>query len=78
MIDEVDPDENFSVAKYRELALKYISQIINEGKQPIVTGGTGLYINSLLYNINFSETICDDELREVLKAEADEMRNNFV
>jgi len=58
--------------------LKYISQIINEGKQPIVTGGTGLYINSLLYNINFSETICDDELREVLKAEADEMGNRHL
>lgn len=78
LIDEVDPDENFSVAKYRELALKYISQIISEGKRAIVVGGTGLYINSLLYNINFSETICDEELRENLKNEAIEKGNRHL
>jgi len=78
MIDEVDPDENFSVAKYRELALKYISEIINEHKRPIVVGGTGLYINSLLYNINFSETICDMELREALQIEAIEKGNRHL
>lgn len=78
MIDEVDPDENFSVAKYRELALSYISQIATDGRHPIVVGGTGLYVNSLLYNINFSETICDEELRENLKAEANEKGNRFL
>lgn len=78
MIDELNPDENFSVAKYRELALKYISQIIKEGGRPIVAGGTGLYINSLLYNINFSETICDEELREALKIEAIEKGNRYL
>lgn len=78
MIDEVNPDENFSVAKYREMAMKYISQIIDEKGHPIVAGGTGLYINSLLYNINFSETICDEELREALKAEADEKGNRYL
>lgn len=78
MIDEVNPDDSFSVAKYRELALKYISQIAEDGKHPIVAGGTGLYINSLLYNINFSETICDEELREALKAEANEKGNRYL
>ncbi len=78
MIDEVNPDENFSVAKYRELALGYISQIIKEGGHPIVTGGTGLYINSLLYNIHFSETICDEELRAALKMEANEKGNRYL
>lgn len=78
MIDELNPDENFSVAKYREEALKYISQIIEEGGHPIVVGGTGLYINSLLYNINFSETICDEELREALKIEANEKGNRYL
>ena len=78
MIDEINPDENFSVAKYRELAMKYISQIIQEGGHPIVAGGTGLYINSLLYNINFSETICDEELRETLKIEANEKGNRYL
>ncbi len=78
MVDEVDPDENFSVAKYRELALGYISRIIMDGLHPIVAGGTGLYVNSLLYNINFSETICDEELRENLKAEANAKGNRFL
>ena len=78
MIDEVNPDENFSVAKYRELALNYISKIIKEGGRPIVVGGTGLYINSLLYNINFSETICDEELRNSLKQEALEKGNRYL
>ena len=78
MTDEVDPDENFSVARYRECALEYISKILAEGKRPIVTGGTGLYINSLIYNINFSETICDEELRETLKNEAKEKGNRVL
>ncbi len=78
MIDEVDPAVNFSVAKYRESALKYISNIIDEGKRPIVVGGTGLYINSLIYNINFSETICDEELREELRKEAADKGNRYL
>lgn len=78
MMDEVDPNENFSVAKYREFALSYISKIAEEGRHPIVVGGTGLYVNSLLYNINFSETICDEELRASLKGEATEKGNRFL
>jgi len=78
MIDEVYPDENFSVAKYRELALYYISKIIKEGGRPIVAGGTGLYINSLIYNIKFSQTICDEDLRASLKKEAEEKGNRYL
>lgn len=78
MIDEVNPDESFSVAKYRELALRYIELILEQGRRPIVAGGTGLYINSLLYNISFSQTICDNELREALKKEAIEMGNRHL
>jgi tRNA dimethylallyltransferase len=78
LIDEIYPDEEFSVARFKELALKYIDEIHQKGKIPIVTGGTGLYINSLIYNINFSETISDWELREQLKREADEKGNNYV
>lgn len=78
LIDEVNPDEEFSVARYKELATKYIDEILNKGKQPIVVGGTGLYINSLLYNIDFSETVCDWELRERLKKEAEELGNDYL
>jgi len=78
MIDVLTPDESFSVAKYRDMALDCIKKITSEGRHPIIAGGTGLYINSLLYNINFSQTICDDELREKLKTEALEKGNRYI
>jgi len=78
MIDEVDPDENYSVARYQKKALEYISEIIKEGKRPIVAGGTGLYINSLVYNISFSETVCDEKLRSELKQQAEEKGNRYL
>jgi tRNA dimethylallyltransferase len=78
LIDEVYPDEDFSVARFKELASGYIEAILKRGKVPIVAGGTGLYINSLIYNINFSETIRDDKLRERLKTEAEERGNEYI
>lgn len=78
LIDEINPDEEFSVARFQELALKYIKQIQENAKIPIIAGGTGLYINSLLYNINFSETISDWALREQLEKEADEKGNSYI
>lgn len=67
MIDIVDPDEEYSVAQYKSAAVACIKEIIGRGKVPIVAGGTGLYINSLVYNIDFSDTICDWDYREQLK-----------
>lgn len=78
LIDEVDPDTEFSVARFRELALKYLSEIQSRGKQPIIAGGTGLYINSLIYNINFSETVIDQELRDRLRSAATEKGNRYL
>lgn len=66
LIDEVYPDEEFNVVKFQKLALQYIEHILKKGKTPIVTGGTGLYINSLIYNIKFSESVTDWKLREEL------------
>ncbi len=78
MIDVVEPGEDFSVARYRKMALGCISKIIKQKKRPIVVGGTGLYINSLIHNISFSETIRDEKLREELKREADEKGNKYL
>ncbi len=64
MIDAVYPDESYSVAQYKENAEKCIGDIAMKNKLPIVVGGTGLYINSLIYNIQFSETVKDDAFRE--------------
>ncbi|NLX78095.1 MAG: tRNA (adenosine(37)-N6)-dimethylallyltransferase MiaA [Clostridiaceae bacterium] len=64
MIDIVDPDESYSVALYKKDAGKCIKDILSRGRLPIVAGGTGLYINSLIYNIKFSETVTDEEFRK--------------
>ncbi|PYG87543.1 tRNA dimethylallyltransferase [Ruminiclostridium sufflavum DSM 19573] len=78
LIDEVLPSEEFNVVKFKELAEKYIKEIVEKGKQPIVVGGTGLYISSLIDNINFSESECDWELREALKNEAEEYGSQYL
>lgn len=78
LIDEIELDQEFNVTKFQELAYKYIELILKKGKIPIIVGGTGLYINSLLYNINFSETISDWELRDRLKKEAEEKGNKYI
>ena len=64
MIDIVDPDESYSVAFYKKDAENCIEDVISRDKLPIITGGTGLYINSLIYNIKFSETVIDEEFRK--------------
>jgi len=78
MLDVVEPDEDFSVARYRQMALECIEEIVRQKKRPVVVGGTGLYINSLIHNISFSETIRDEELREELKREAEEKGNKYL
>lgn len=78
LIDEVLPNEDFNVVRFKELAEKYIDNIIEKGKQPIVAGGTGLYISSLINNINFSESESDWELREALKKEAEEFGPEYL
>ncbi len=63
LVDEIDPRDAFSVSVYQALARKYIEDIHNRGKLPIVCGGTGLYINSLLYDMDFSAPEGDEEYR---------------
>lgn len=69
LIDEIDPREEFSVVQYRDLAKKYIDEIISKNKLPIVAGGTGLYVNSLIYEMDFSSTVSDKGIREKLTKE---------
>lgn len=54
LIDEFMPDEEFHVARFQEYAKKYIQEIYAAGKIPIITGGTGFYIQAVLYDIDFS------------------------
>jgi tRNA dimethylallyltransferase len=66
MIDIVNPDEDYSVAQFKDDAMECIKTILSKNKTPIVVGGTGLYINSLVYNITFTDTITDWDYREKL------------
>lgn len=70
LIDEVSLNNNFSVYDYVKLANSAFDEIINCGKKVILCGGTGLYIDSFINNISFSETEVDFELREKLNKRA--------
>ena len=78
LIDEIDPAQDFSVAMYRELAGRYIHQVHDAGKIPIIEGGTGLYVHSIVNNMDFSETPGDPELRERLRALAEERGGEYL
>lgn len=68
LIDFVPPDKRYSVADFKNDATKTIKEIFKNGKNPIVVGGTGLYINSLVYNIDYnSEGEADLEYRNELE-----------
>ena len=64
MIDIVDPDQEFSVSEYEEASLPILYRLLDEGKVPVVCGGTGFYIKSLLYKSQFGCSAKDDVLRE--------------
>lgn len=65
MIDILHPNTRFTVAEYQEMALKIIDDIYSRGKTPIIVGGTGLYINSLIYKMTFSDY--DEELKNQIR-----------
>lgn len=71
MIDVAEPDESFSCADYVKLAETEIKDCAARGKLPIVCGGTGLYLDSLLRGADFEETAGDEKIREELFAFAE-------
>ena len=72
LIDFLEPGQSFSVAEYVQLARQAIQEIVQRGKLPVLVGGTGLYISSLVDNIQFSESQGDPKLREQLRQYAQE------
>ena len=64
MIDVVNPTESFSVSDYEDMALPIVERLLVEGKTPIICGGTGFYINSLLYKSQFGNAGADQKIRE--------------
>lgn len=66
MLDFVSPEERYSVSTYKKEAESKIEEILKKGKTPIIVGGTGLYIESLIYGIEFQDEIIDEEYRQKL------------
>lgn len=78
LIDIVYPDEEFTVSDFKESATKYINNIYNRGNLPIIVGGTGLYVNSLVYDLNFTNVAPNNEFREKYELIADKYGNGVI
>lgn len=79
LLSVVEPNEAFSAAEFQSRAVTIIRDIFSRGKTPILTGGTGFYINAVLYGAEFSsENTREDELREIFAAEAAQHGAEFL
>ncbi len=78
LIDIKHPSDSFSAAEFQELVRGKISEITSRGKLPIIAGGTGLYIQSVLFDYQFSEAPSNDEFRNRLEWQAEKEGNLFL
>ncbi len=78
LIDEIDPRSSFSVADFQQMCKTYIDLILAKNKIPIVVGGTGLYINSIIYSLDFTRTTSNWKLRKDMEQEAIQFGNEHL
>ena len=78
MIDIIDPDEEFSAADFQIGAKLHIQDIYKRHKIPLLTGGTGFYINTVCYNYTFSHAEKDDSFRKQLQSQAQQHGNDYL
>lgn len=78
LIDVLEPDEEFHVVRFQQMAKEAMAEIYQEGKIPILTGGTGFYIQSVLYDIDFTSQQEDIAYRERLEQLAKEQGNEAL
>lgn len=78
LINVLNPDEEFSVAVFQKLAKEALAEIYEKGKVPILVGGTGFYVNALVYDNDFTPGEKDDTMRRELEVLAQEKGNEFV
>ena len=71
LIGHISPEERYSVADFKKDAKIAIKEILKKGKTPIIVGGTGLYIDSLIYEIEYNQIEFDEEYRKKLEKEAE-------
>ena len=78
LIDILDPGEDFNVVLFKKYALEAMKDIYSRGKIPVVVGGTGFYIQALLYDINFEDNDNDMSYRAELQTLAAEHGNSYI
>ncbi|HBQ64575.1 MAG TPA: tRNA (adenosine(37)-N6)-dimethylallyltransferase MiaA [Clostridiales bacterium] len=78
MTDILSPDQDFSVASYKEQAVSLITEILNRGRLPVLAGGTGLYIKALVRGIVYSPAAVCPDIRERLKAESQDLGDELM
>lgn len=78
LIDELLPEEEFNIVRFQQMAKAALEEIYANGQIPIIAGGTGFYIQALLYDIDFDHQDCDEEYRSELEAFAKEHGNEVL
>ncbi len=78
IIDVCNVEDKFSVADFKKMCYDKIEEILSRGKKVIIAGGTGLYVNSVVYNMNFDEEETDIEYRKELENIAKENGNEYL
>lgn len=78
LIDVADPHDNFSVSDFERLALPIVEDILSRGKTPILCGGTGFYLNSILYRRTFGGVAADETVRDKYMKLAQEQGNTAL
>ena len=78
LIDILEPEEEFNVVRFQKLALEEMEQIYEKGKIPLIVGGTGFYIQSVLYNIDFTENDSPNDYRKKLEILAKEKGAEYL
>ncbi|MBO5713001.1 MAG: tRNA (adenosine(37)-N6)-dimethylallyltransferase MiaA [Clostridia bacterium] len=78
LIDVVSPFDTFTVSDYEKLALPIVNDLISRGKTPIICGGTGFYINSILYKLSYGGTTENSEIRAKFNKMLEEKGAEYV
>ena len=78
LIDILSPFDDFNIAIFQRLAKKAIAEIYEKNKTPILVGGTGFYIQSVLYDIDFKQETADDKLRKELYEEYEQKGADYM
>lgn len=78
MIDVAGPEAEYSVSDYRDAALPILNELISQGKVPVICGGTGFYINSLLFDYSYGGVPANEEVRSKYESLAAERGKEYV